>query len=55
MSAMLIVEDDTTIRVTLGKFLARLGYAVDVAEDAAGALKQARSKHANDQVSTVEK
>lgn len=44
MTAMLIVEDDTTIRVTLGKFLARLGYAVDVAEDAAGALRQARSK-----------
>ena len=44
MSAMLIVEDDTTIRVTLGKFLARLGYSVDVAESAAGALKQVRSR-----------
>ncbi len=40
MSTILIVEDDTTIRVTLGKFLARLGYNVDVAENAASALKQ---------------
>ena len=44
MSAMLIVEDDTTIRVTLNKFLTRLGYVVDVAEDAAGALAKARSR-----------
>lgn len=44
MSAMLIVEDDTTIRVTLSKFLARQGYTVDVAEDAAGALRQAHGR-----------
>lgn len=41
---MLIVEDDTTIRVTLSKFLARQGYTVDVAEDVAGALRQAHSR-----------
>ncbi|CAB1369155.1 sigma-54-dependent transcriptional regulator [Denitratisoma oestradiolicum] len=44
MSALLIVEDDTTIRVTVGNFLARLGYSVDVAENAASALKQSRGR-----------
>jgi DNA-binding NtrC family response regulator len=44
MKPMLIVEDDTTIRVTLNKFFVRLGYNVDVAEDAASALQLARSR-----------
>lgn len=44
MSAVLIVEDDTTIRVTLGNFLTRQGFHVDVAEDAANAQKLFRGK-----------
>ena len=44
MKPMLIVEDDTTIRVTLNKFFVRLGYNVDVAESAEGALKQVRTR-----------
>jgi DNA-binding NtrC family response regulator len=44
MKPMLIVEDDTTIRVTLHKFFVRLGYNVDVAENAASALKQVRTR-----------
>jgi DNA-binding NtrC family response regulator len=44
MKPMLIVEDDTTIRVTLNKFFVRLGYNVDVADCAASALKQVRTR-----------
>jgi len=44
MSSLLIVEDDTTIRVTLANFLTRQGYGVDVVENAADALKQVRGK-----------
>lgn len=44
MKPMLIVEDDTTIRVTLQKFFVRLGYNVDVADSAASALKQVRAR-----------
>lgn len=44
MKPMLIVEDDTTIRVTLQKFFVRLGYNVDVADCAASALKQVRTR-----------
>ncbi|KAF0164712.1 MAG: sigma-54-dependent transcriptional response regulator [Rhodocyclaceae bacterium] len=44
MKPMLIVEDDTTIRVTLNKFFVRLGYKVDVAESVEGALKQVRTR-----------
>lgn len=36
---ILIVEDDATIRVTVGNFLTRRGYAVNVAEDGATALR----------------
>ncbi len=35
---ILIVEDDNTIRVTVGNFLARQGFDVEVAEDGAQAL-----------------
>ena len=35
---ILIVEDDATIRVTVGNFLARKGYDISVAEDGAAAL-----------------
>lgn len=36
---ILIVEDDNTIRVTVGNFLARQGFDVEVAEDGAQALE----------------
>jgi two-component system, NtrC family, response regulator AtoC len=35
---ILIVEDDATIRVTLGRFLAKQGFEITVAEDGASAL-----------------
>ena len=41
---ILIVEDDTTIRVTLKDVLHRQGYAVDLAEDGAGGLELFRKK-----------
>ncbi len=40
--SLLIVEDDTTLRLTVGEFLTDLGYAVDLAEDGAAALDLAR-------------
>jgi DNA-binding NtrC family response regulator len=42
--AILIVEDDATLRVTLSGFLARLGFDADVAENVAGALALARQR-----------
>ena len=36
---ILLVEDDNTIRVTVGNFLARQGFDVEVAEDGAQALE----------------
>ena len=39
LDPILIVEDDATIRVTVGNFLTRRGYAVDVAEDGGTALR----------------
>ena len=44
MSTILIVEDDTTIRVTLAKFLTRLGFDVDHVDSIASALKQVHAK-----------
>lgn len=44
MSQMLIVEDDSTIRVTLGDFFSRMGYDTDIAENAASALAFVRSR-----------
>jgi DNA-binding NtrC family response regulator len=41
---LLIVEDDATIRITVGGFLERLGYRVERAEDAAGALERCRAE-----------
>ncbi len=41
---ILIVEDDATLRVTLSGFLGRLGFAVDAAENVAGALALARQQ-----------
>ena len=40
--SILIVEDDTTLRLTVGEFLADLGYGVDLAENGATALDLAR-------------
>lgn len=40
--SLLIVEDDTTLRLTVSEFLADLGYAVDAAADGAAALELAR-------------
>lgn len=40
--SLLIIEDDTTLRVTVGEFLSDLGYAVELAEDGATALEMAR-------------
>ncbi len=40
---ILIVEDDATIRITVGGFLKRLGYIVEVIEDAAGAMERCRA------------
>lgn len=37
--SLLIVEDDTTIRVTLADFFERMGYEVEAAGDIAGALR----------------
>lgn len=39
--SLLIVEDDTTLRLTVGEFLTDLGYTVDLAEDGAQALELA--------------
>jgi two-component system, NtrC family, response regulator AtoC len=39
---LLIVEDDTTIRVTLSEFFARIGYNVEVAGNIGAALQVAR-------------
>jgi len=44
MNAILIVEDDTAIRVTLVKFLKRFGFDVSAAESAEAALKQMQAK-----------
>ncbi len=44
MSAILIVEDDSTIRVTLSKFLARAGFEVDVADSASAAIKRVQDR-----------
>ena len=41
---ILIVEDDNTIRVTVGNFLARLGFDVEVAEDGAQALAMLKER-----------
>lgn len=41
---ILIVEDDNTIRVTVGNFLARQGFDVEVAEDGAQALELLRER-----------
>ncbi|MDP3672153.1 MAG: sigma-54 dependent transcriptional regulator [Telluria sp.] len=41
---ILIVEDDATIRVTVGNFLTRRGYAVNVAEDGATALRMLKQQ-----------
>lgn len=40
--SLLIIEDDTTLRLTVGEFLTDLGYKVDLAEDGAVALELAR-------------
>lgn len=40
--SLLIVEDDTTLRLTVGEFLVDQGYDVDLAEDGAAALALAR-------------
>jgi DNA-binding NtrC family response regulator len=40
--SLLIVEDDTTLRLTVGEFLTDQGYAVDLAADGAAALELAR-------------
>ena len=41
---ILIVEDDNTIRVTVGNFLARQGFDVEVAEDGAQALAMLKER-----------
>lgn len=41
---ILIIEDDTTIRVTLRDVLQRQGYQVDLAEDGAGGLEYFRKR-----------
>ena len=41
---ILIVEDDNTIRVTVGNFLARQGFDVDVAEDGTQALAMLKER-----------
>jgi two-component system response regulator AtoC len=41
---ILIVEDDDTIRVTVGNFLARQGFDVEVAQDGQQALAQLKEK-----------
>lgn len=43
--SILIVEDDTTIRVTVGNFLARQGHDVSVAEDGGTALALLRQQN----------
>jgi two-component system response regulator AtoC len=42
IDSLLIVEDDETLRVTVGEFLAELGYRADTAPDGATALEMAR-------------
>lgn len=42
IDSLLIVEDDETLRVTVGEFLAELGYRADTAPDGATALDMAR-------------
>ncbi|MBS3935075.1 MAG: sigma-54-dependent Fis family transcriptional regulator [Sulfuritalea sp.] len=42
--AILIVEDDATLRIALASFLGRLGFAVDAAETVAAALALARQR-----------
>ena len=44
MSAILIVEDDTAIRVTLAKFLRRLDFEVSAAESAETAMRHVKSR-----------
>ena len=41
---ILVIEDDTTIRVTLKDVLRRQGYQVDLAEDGAGGLEFSRQR-----------
>ncbi|MBI4740344.1 MAG: sigma-54-dependent Fis family transcriptional regulator [Betaproteobacteria bacterium] len=41
---ILVIEDDTTIRVTLRDVLQRQGYQVDLAEDGAGGLEHFRKR-----------